>query len=165
MATLSTPSTTWALYSGTKGNMARHSNGTSEPSMVQRSRSERPPRHSKPPSTAWALFSSTKGNTAKHSNGYQRALDGYEKTLGKDHPSTLNTINNMSVGFREPRGVWQGTRMVPASPLWLRQSNSERTTLRPAELLETWRQYAIVNMSLGRLNDRVMTSLINDPDQ
>jgi tetratricopeptide (TPR) repeat protein len=31
---------------------------------------------------------------------YQRALDGYEKTLGKDHPSTLSTVNNMAIVFR-----------------------------------------------------------------
>jgi tetratricopeptide (TPR) repeat protein len=30
---------------------------------------------------------------------YQRALDGYEKTLGKDHPSTINTVNNMGLAF------------------------------------------------------------------
>jgi tetratricopeptide (TPR) repeat protein len=27
------------------------------------------------------------------------ALDGYEKTLGKDHPSTLNTVHNMAMVF------------------------------------------------------------------
>ena len=31
---------------------------------------------------------------------YQRALDGYEKTLGKDHSSTLRTVNNMAIVFR-----------------------------------------------------------------
>jgi tetratricopeptide (TPR) repeat protein len=30
---------------------------------------------------------------------YQRALDGYEKTLGKDHPSTLDTVHNMASVF------------------------------------------------------------------
>ncbi|KAA8903433.1 hypothetical protein FN846DRAFT_813895 [Sphaerosporella brunnea] len=30
---------------------------------------------------------------------YQRALDGYEKTLGKDHPSTLDTVHNMACVF------------------------------------------------------------------
>src|SRR5256885_10973855 len=28
---------------------------------------------------------------------YGRALAGYEKALGKDHPSTLGTVNNMAV--------------------------------------------------------------------
>jgi tetratricopeptide (TPR) repeat protein len=28
---------------------------------------------------------------------YQRALDGFEKTLGQDHPSTLDSINNMGL--------------------------------------------------------------------
>ena len=26
---------------------------------------------------------------------YRRALDGYEKALGADHPSTLSTVNNL----------------------------------------------------------------------
>jgi tetratricopeptide (TPR) repeat protein len=30
---------------------------------------------------------------------YQRALDGFEKTLGKDHPSTLSTVHNMGSVF------------------------------------------------------------------
>ena len=30
---------------------------------------------------------------------YQRALEGKEKALGKDHPSTLSTVNNMAVVF------------------------------------------------------------------
>ncbi|KAF3150476.1 hypothetical protein TWF594_009120 [Orbilia oligospora] len=30
---------------------------------------------------------------------YKRALAGYEKTLGKDHPSTLSTIHNIAVVF------------------------------------------------------------------
>ncbi|KAA8894431.1 hypothetical protein FN846DRAFT_819409 [Sphaerosporella brunnea] len=30
---------------------------------------------------------------------YQRAMDGYEKTLGRDHASTLNTVNNMASAF------------------------------------------------------------------
>jgi tetratricopeptide (TPR) repeat protein len=30
---------------------------------------------------------------------YQRALDGKEKTLGKNHPSTLNTVHNMASVF------------------------------------------------------------------
>jgi tetratricopeptide (TPR) repeat protein len=30
---------------------------------------------------------------------YQRALDGYEKTLGKDNPSTLRTFHNMAIVF------------------------------------------------------------------
>jgi hypothetical protein len=27
---------------------------------------------------------------------YQRALDGYEKTLGKDHPDTLGTVHDIT---------------------------------------------------------------------
>jgi hypothetical protein len=32
---------------------------------------------------------------------YQRALNGKEQTLGKDHASTLDTAHNMANGFRE----------------------------------------------------------------
>ena len=32
---------------------------------------------------------------------YQRALDGYEKVLGKDHADTLNTIHNMASVFND----------------------------------------------------------------
>jgi hypothetical protein len=49
---------------------------------------------------------------------YQRALDGKENALGKDHPDTLSIVNNMGLVFFQPRGIWQGTRMVPASPRW-----------------------------------------------
>ena len=31
---------------------------------------------------------------------YERALVGCEKTLGKDHPSTLDTVNNMAIVFQ-----------------------------------------------------------------
>jgi tetratricopeptide (TPR) repeat protein len=39
------------------------------------------------------------GEYGKALEWLQRALDGYENTLGKDHPSTLNTVNNMGVVF------------------------------------------------------------------
>src|SRR5947208_15125339 len=32
---------------------------------------------------------------------HERALAGKEKTLGKDHPSTLDTVNNMAVVFHK----------------------------------------------------------------
>jgi len=31
---------------------------------------------------------------------YERALDGKEKTLGMDHPSTLDTVNDMGIVFK-----------------------------------------------------------------
>jgi tetratricopeptide (TPR) repeat protein len=40
-----------------------------------------------------------KANYATAMEWYQRALDGYENTLGKDHPSTLATIHNMGLVF------------------------------------------------------------------
>jgi len=30
----------------------------------------------------------------------QRALQGYEKALGRDHTSTLNTVNNLGLLYR-----------------------------------------------------------------
>ena len=32
---------------------------------------------------------------------YQRALAGYEKALGPDHISTLNTVNNLGTLYRD----------------------------------------------------------------
>jgi len=32
---------------------------------------------------------------------HQRALDGKEKTLGKDRPSTLDTVHNMALVFHK----------------------------------------------------------------
>jgi tetratricopeptide (TPR) repeat protein len=37
------------------------------------------------------------GEHGKALEWYQRALDGYERTLRKDHPSTLSTIINMGL--------------------------------------------------------------------
>jgi tetratricopeptide (TPR) repeat protein len=36
------------------------------------------------------------GQYEKALQWYQRALDGYEKNLGKDHPSILKTIRNIA---------------------------------------------------------------------
>jgi len=41
------------------------------------------------------------GELEKALEWYQRALDGKEKTLGKDHPSTLSTVNNMAIVFHK----------------------------------------------------------------
>jgi tetratricopeptide (TPR) repeat protein len=32
---------------------------------------------------------------------YQRALEGYEKALGRDHTSTLNTVNNLGLLYAD----------------------------------------------------------------
>jgi len=37
------------------------------------------------------------GEHVKALEWYQRDLDGMEKALGKDHPSTLNTIHNIAL--------------------------------------------------------------------
>ena len=39
------------------------------------------------------------GDYDKALQWYQRALDGYEKTLRNDHPSTLNAVKNMASVF------------------------------------------------------------------
>jgi tetratricopeptide (TPR) repeat protein len=38
----------------------------------------------------------SQGEYQKAQEWYQRALDGFEKTLGKDHPDTLDTLRNMT---------------------------------------------------------------------
>jgi tetratricopeptide (TPR) repeat protein len=88
-----------ALVFSTKGSMARHLSGTSEPSMAKRRHSERTTLPLSRPSTTWPRFSTNQGEYGKALEWYQRALDGREKTLGKDHPSTLDTVHNMGVVF------------------------------------------------------------------
>jgi tetratricopeptide (TPR) repeat protein len=39
------------------------------------------------------------GQYEKALEWYRRALEGREKTLGKDHPSTLHTVHNMALVF------------------------------------------------------------------
>ena len=41
-----------------------------------------------------------KGQYDKALEWYQRALDGSEKVLGKDHPGTLGTVQNMATVFQ-----------------------------------------------------------------
>ena len=48
------------------------------------------------------------------SNMYQRALTGYEKALGPDHTSTLNTVNNLGLLYMD-----QG-KMVEAGQMYQR---------------------------------------------
>jgi tetratricopeptide (TPR) repeat protein len=42
---------------------------------------------------------------------YQRALAGYEKALGPDHTSTLNTVNNLGVLYRDQGKLDQGSSL------------------------------------------------------
>jgi hypothetical protein len=42
-----------------------------------------------------AIVFKNQGQYEKTLEWYGRALDGYEKTLGKDHPGTLNTVHNI----------------------------------------------------------------------
>ena len=43
-----------------------------------------------------AMTFEKKGEYDKALEWYQRTLDGWEKTLGKDHPETLTTVYNMA---------------------------------------------------------------------
>lgn len=45
---------------------------------------------------------------------YKRALDTREKTLGKDHPSTANSLNNLAMHY------WMQGKYVEAEPLYKR---------------------------------------------
>lgn len=36
---------------------------------------------------------------------YQRALEGYEKALGREHTSTLDTVNNLDLLFASQNAV------------------------------------------------------------
>jgi tetratricopeptide (TPR) repeat protein len=79
--------------------MARHLSGTSEPSMAARRHSERTTLPLSSTVNNMGLVFDNQGEYGKALEWYQRALDGCEKTLGKDHPSTLDTVNNMGLVF------------------------------------------------------------------
>jgi hypothetical protein len=89
--------------------MERHLSGASEPSMAERGHSERTTLPLSHRQQHGDQFSTEQGERGKALEWYQRALDGRERTLGKDHPSTLNTVNNMGMVFDRARGAWQGT--------------------------------------------------------
>ena len=57
---------------------------------------------------------------------YQRALEGYEKALGRDHTSTLNTVNNLGVLYKD-----QG-RLTEAESLYQRALSGFQTALGPS---------------------------------
>lgn len=54
------------------------------------------------------------GKLDKAEEMYRRALAGLEKTLGSDHTSTLETVNNLG-SLRPPRQARRGGGDVPAS--------------------------------------------------
>ena len=45
---------------------------------------------------------------------YRRALDGYEKALGPDHTSTLDTVNNLGNLYSRSGPAEGGRGNVPA---------------------------------------------------
>ncbi|KAK3955940.1 Tetratricopeptide repeat-domain-containing protein, partial [Pseudoneurospora amorphoporcata] len=44
---------------------------------------------------------SDQGRLKEAETMYQRALEGYEKALGPDHTSTLNTVNNLGLLYSD----------------------------------------------------------------
>ena len=48
-----------------------------------------------------AIVFQDKGDYEKALEWYQRALDGHEKTLGKNYPDTLITVQNMAIVFQK----------------------------------------------------------------
>jgi tetratricopeptide (TPR) repeat protein len=57
-----------------------------------------PPFHSRHRQQHGPVFDN-QGEYGKALEWYQRALDGYENTLGKDHPNALDTVHNMGLVF------------------------------------------------------------------
>ena len=57
---------------------------------------------------------------------YQRALEGYEKALGPDHTSTLNTVNNLGILYKD-----QG-RLTEAESMYQRALSGFQTALGPS---------------------------------
>src|SRR5204862_526740 len=57
---------------------------------------------------------------------YQRALEGKEKALGRDHTSTLVTVNNLGLLYAD-----QG-RLTEAEPMYQRALSGFQTALGPS---------------------------------
>src|SRR5204863_296994 len=47
------------------------------------------------------LLYADQGRLTEAESMYQRALEGYEKALGRDHTSTLNTVNNLGLLYAD----------------------------------------------------------------
>ncbi len=64
-----------------------------------------------------------KGDYAEAEPLYQRALEAQERTLGKEHPDTLASVNNLA-GLLQDKGDYAG-----AEPLYRRAMEAQERTL------------------------------------
>jgi tetratricopeptide (TPR) repeat protein len=117
--------------------MARHLSGTSEPSMAVRRHSERTTLPLFHTVHNMAIVFDNQGEYGKALEWYQRALDGKEKTLGKDHPSTLQTVNNMALVFSNQGEYGKALEWYQRALDGTRR-HSERTTLPLSTPSTTW---------------------------
>jgi tetratricopeptide (TPR) repeat protein len=95
--TLATVNNMASVYT-TKATTAKHSNGTAERWLVWKSRlGKTTPTHSLP-STTWHRCMTPR--RLQQSTRMVRPSAGWmEKSLGKDHPDTLTTVNNMALVY------------------------------------------------------------------
>ncbi|KAK3947253.1 hypothetical protein QBC32DRAFT_224584 [Pseudoneurospora amorphoporcata] len=80
---------------------------------------------------------------------YQRALEGYEKALGPDHTSTLNTVNNLGILYKN-----QG-RLKEAEAMYQRALEGKEKALGPdhTSTLDTVNNLGNLYSDQGRLKE------------
>jgi tetratricopeptide (TPR) repeat protein len=72
------------------------------------------------------LLYADQGRLTEAESMYQRALEGYEKALGRDHTSTLSTVNNLGLLYAD-----QG-RLTEAESMYRRALSGFQTALGPS---------------------------------
>ncbi|KAJ5546496.1 hypothetical protein N7494_004081 [Penicillium frequentans] len=92
---------------------------------------------------------SDQGKLKEAEEMYQRALAGYEKALGPDHPATLNTMNSLGILYKH-QGDLKG-----AEEMYQRALAGKEKTLGPyhASTLNTVNNLGILYKNQGKLNE------------
>ncbi|KAK3340806.1 hypothetical protein B0H65DRAFT_529695 [Neurospora tetraspora] len=92
---------------------------------------------------------SDQGRLEEAETMYQRALEGYEKALGPDHTSTLDTVNNLGLLYKT-----QG-RLKEAETMYQRALEGKEKALGPdhTSTLRTVHNLGNLYKTQGRLNE------------
>ncbi|KAN0067922.1 HET domain containing protein [Elaphomyces granulatus] len=80
---------------------------------------------------------------------YQRALQGYEKALGRDHTSTLSTVNNLGNLYKDQGKLDEADKMYQRALQGFEKAWGPNHT----STLETVHNFGIVYANLGKLDE------------